>query len=149
MRQALLLLALALTALDAPAGEAPECIRAPFEHAGHSPRQLRAIAAACPERIMARLYYNRAYHLELLEDFRALGSLISYGGAGSSIHAEAYRTLIGLYEAFARAAWQRSGGAQVIAALNDGYEKATAVAELRLKGQDNLADHLASTQFDQ
>jgi hypothetical protein len=97
---------------------------------------------------VARLYYNRAYHLELLDDFDMLASLISFGRSGDGAHRESYRALIALYEGFAEAAWMQGGGAEVIAGLNEGYEKASAVAELRLKGRHNLADRLASTQFD-
>ena len=87
---------------------------------------------------MARLYYNRAYHAELLQEGEALSRIVSVSGRETTRHLQAYRLYMALLEAFARN-WNRNIQDRA-AFLNREYDRRSEVVELRLHGYDRLAD---------
>lgn len=111
----------------------------PFNHdAGEDPASLRQIARACIEPEIANLYYNRAYHAELLHKFRTLNRLQALKPNHNKTHYHTQRIFIGLAEAFAQRAWQR-GTSHAISQLNRQYDRSIEIAEYQLKGYDMLA----------
>lgn len=111
----------------------------PFNHdAGEDPASLRLIARACIEPEIANLFYNRAYHAELLHKFRTLNRLQALKPNHTQTHYQTQRIFIGLAEAFARRAWQRGTG-NAISQLNLQYDRSIEIAEYQLKGYDMLA----------
>jgi len=114
------------------------CHNVDYAYQQHTPKQLRAIAATCGSEALTRLYYNRAYHLELLQEGATLSQIIASFSSDVSHHIEAYRMYIALIEAFAPA-WYADADARV-AFLNREYDHRGEVTELRLHGYDHLAD---------
>jgi hypothetical protein len=119
----------------------PAACREPFGATGDIPRPdpaaLRRIARDCTDAVVRRLYYNRAYHTELLADLRTLARLKKGYDAGDRTRLEQGRIYIGLTESFAARAWPRRPG--VIIALNRAYEQSIRTVELTIGGYDRLA----------
>jgi hypothetical protein len=84
------------------------------------------------------LFYNRAYHSDLLEEGKTLSNLISYFGQDIKRHFEAYRLYIALIEQFAP--YWYPDATERAAFLNTEYDRRGEVVELRLHGYDRLAD---------
>jgi hypothetical protein len=125
----------------------PACAEPAEPYAHYSPPELRSIAASCLSPEIARLFYNRAYHADLLEHYRVLARLDRGGrGGDGGYRYETYPMFIGLAEAFARDAWKRRGEA-AIRELNAGYDRAMEIAELRIRGYDPTADYLEHRLF--
>lgn len=111
----------------------------PFSHhAGEDPQQLRQIARTCSRPAISHLFYNRAYHAELLEKFQILNRLQFLRPNHNQTHYHTQRIYIGLVEAFAQRAWQR-GMLNAISQLNRQYDHSIEIAEHQLKGYDMLA----------
>ncbi|MCW8908902.1 MAG: hypothetical protein OQL28_16805 [Sedimenticola sp.] len=123
---------------DAAVADNADCYT-PFNHgAGEDPTGLRQIARACAEPEISNLFYNRAYHAELLRKFRTLNRLQALKPNHNQTHYHTQRIYIGLAEAFARRAWQRGTG-NAISQLNRQYDQSIEIAEYQLKGYDMLA----------
>lgn len=111
----------------------------PFNHrAGDNPQLLRQIARTCGKPAVANLFYNRAYHAELLHKFRTLSRLQALKPNHNQTHYHTQRIYIGLAEAFAQRAWQHGAG-NAISQLNLQYDHSIETAEYQLKGYDMLA----------
>ena len=106
----------------------------------HTPSERRAIAASCQSGPVARLYYHRARHADLVAEERTLARLIAYSPPASRYHFAAYEVYIALIEALAPV-WYADPAARV-EFLNAEYDHRGEVAELRLHGYDTLADRL-------
>jgi hypothetical protein len=133
----------ALTACGgAFAQEHPGCrdLDYPYQHL--SSAELRAIAASCRYRDIAYLYYNRAYHADLLSRADALASLIPYSGREKEkqYDMQSYRYYMAMLEQLA-SVWYPDPMARV-RFLNLEYDRRSEIAELRLKGYDHIADRL-------
>lgn len=104
---------------------------------------LRQLAAACGDGPVSRLFNNRAYTSDIEHDYQTYLQLIPYQRAGSRDQVDyyAYRMFLGLAEAFAPKAAETS--AARVEWLNQAYEQANELAELRMKGYDRLADRRA------
>jgi hypothetical protein len=123
-------------AVSVPEHEA--CSNLQYLYNTHTSKQLRAIAATCQSESMSRLYYNRAYHADLLQEGETLSQIVALFSRDMRRHIEAYRVYIALIEAFAPS-WYADAGARV-AFLNKEYDQRGEVTELRLHGYDRLAD---------
>jgi hypothetical protein len=125
----------------------PGCDRPWEPHSDLPASALRSIAASCASSEIKRLFYNRAYHLDLLGYYQALSGLDRPGlGKDDRYRFEAYRMFINLAEAFAWDAWGQRGEA-AIAELNGSYDRAMEIADLRLRGHSLIADRLESRLF--
>lgn len=139
--QPYLLPALALLAASAAADPQPP-LACPALAPPAPAELLRQAAKSCDSQSLAMLYYNRAYHADLLEHYRSVMRLDSYRGQEDAKNYHAYRIFIGLSEALAQSRAASEGQTEAVAWLNSVYERAGEIAELRLKGYDNLADRM-------
>ena len=103
-------------------------------------KELRAIASNCSDSELARLYYNRAYHQDLLNEAEFLSQLISYRHNSAHQHMINYRLYIAMVELFARHSLPKLEVRAVY--LNEIYDKYDEVAMLRIRGYDKTADNL-------
>lgn len=127
-----------LSGPGAIAGPADDCDH-PFAYsAGYSPQQFRQVAKKCDRTEIANLFYNRAYHAELLHKFRLLKRLHAHQPNHDLTHYHTQRIFIALSEAFARRAWEQ-GTTQAIEQLNRQYDHSIEIAEYQLRGYDTLA----------
>ncbi|MCW8891428.1 MAG: hypothetical protein OQL20_12280 [Sedimenticola sp.] len=111
----------------------------PFSHTSkYSPERMRQVAENCGETAIANLFYNRAYHAELLEKFQVINRLQSHQPNHDLTHYHTQRIFIALSEAFAKRAWEQ-GHQQAITHLNQNYDRSIEIAEHQLKGYDVLA----------
>ena len=106
----------------------------------HASEELRTIAASCKSKPIANLYYNRAYHAELVAEATSLAGLITYSDNSSRVRFMAYRLYMALLEQMAPI-WYPDSAARV-AFLNHEYDRRVEIAGLRLRGYDQVADHL-------
>lgn len=114
------------------------CSNLNYPYQTHSSKELRAIAATCQSDAVSRLYYNRAYHVDLLQEGETLSQIIALHNRDMRRHIEAYRFYIALVEAFAPS-WFPDANARATF-LNKEYDRLGEVAELRLHGYDHMAD---------
>jgi hypothetical protein len=119
----------------------PACGRPAEPYAQHAAEVLRAIAASCATPEIARLFNNRARHRELLSELRIMAGVERAGPDDGTARLEAYRIFIALAEALAWRGPPQPADEATIRHLNAAYERATEVAELRLRGYDRVADH--------
>ncbi|MCW8945528.1 MAG: hypothetical protein OQL27_12205 [Sedimenticola sp.] len=111
----------------------------PFSHSSdYTPKLMRQVAENCGETAIANLFYNRAYHAELLQKFQLINRLQSHKPNHDLTHYHTQRMFIALSEAFAKRAWER-GEQQAITELNRNYDSSIEIAEYQLKGYDILA----------
>ena len=95
-----------------------------------SAERLKAIANTCSSPLVSELYRHRARYAQLIQRYEAASSK-------SDRFITAYRIYITLTEDFAANA--NNTPVLSLVALNMGYEYATRLTELRLKGEDELA----------
>ena len=141
MRTQRFLLALtALACVDHAAAEHPACVRPEADFSKTSPSALRDIAATCENPEVERLFFNRAYARDLQADYHTYLKLIPFRWIDSQDHVNfnAYRMFLSLAEAFSIQLIDRQE--QRITWLNRAYEQANEIAELRMKGNDRVAD---------
>ena len=141
LRSALSMLCFLLSGVVAAQGPSGECRGTPAVEPSAGPAELRATAERCPPGPTADLWYNRAYHSDLLRRYRSAMELEVYRASDDARNYHSYRIFIGLSEALARHA-RRSGDPENVVWLNSIYDRAGEVAEMRLKGYDLQADHL-------
>lgn len=123
--------------------EPPECYTHKYSSEQLSAERLRTIAEKCPLTPVANLYYNRAYHIDLINhhaDKSKLESIVLDRSERFERVLESYRVYIALVETFAIRT--NAEVAVLIEALNQGYEEAIELAELRFQGYDRRADWL-------
>ena len=105
-----------------------------------SARLYREIAASCEDPNTAELNYNRAYFMELLARYRATLRLQAASGQEDLKDYHAYRIFIGLTEALTRQL--ATGPSNQADSLNAVYDRASEIAELRLRGYELQANYL-------
>ena len=120
------------------AQEHEACLNLHYDYQNHTAKQLRTIAATCQSEGIAHLYYNRAYHVDLLKEGETLSQIDALYSRDLTRYIESYRLYIALIEAFAPS-WYSSPDARA-AFLNREYDQRGEVAELRLHGYDRIAD---------
>lgn len=103
--------------------------------------ELRSIATSCRPGPRADLWYNRAYHAELLDRYRSMMQLEAYWPQEDARNYYSYRLFIALSEALALQTMEPDSTDTVVW-LNSIYDRAGEVAEMRLKGYDLQADRL-------
>jgi hypothetical protein len=135
-------LGLAFNGVAVSASEDPACAQLDHTFQSYTAGQLRAIAGTCDDKSVARLFYNRAYHKDLLSEGRALSGIITSNAEPDGYHVTSYRLYIALVEELSFQ-WFPEPNARV-AFLNKVYERRGEVIELRLHGYDRLADALDS-----
>ena len=99
--------------------------------------QWRSIAGTCHKHAVAKLFYNRAYHNNLLSEGKTLSGIITQNAEPGGYHIIAYRLYIAMMEELSMQ-WFPNG-AQRVAFLSRVYEHRGEVIELRLHGYDRLA----------
>lgn len=134
----LIFISVLMGASVALAEQSPSCVDTNFEYMNLTAKELRSIAATCHSGELSQLYYNRAYHADLVEEGKTLSELIAYYSRGVEHHFEAYRLYIALIETMSPI-WYPNPKDRVTF-LNKEYEQRGEVAELRLHGYDRLAD---------
>ena len=139
----LLMLLTLLASAPALAQEHPACRNVAYHYETHTPEELRSIAKSCKTVPIANLYYNRAYHADLVTEATTLARLIAYSDNSSNVHFEAYRLYMALLEQMA-AIWYPDS-ADRVAFLNREYDQRVEIAGLRLRGYDHVAEHLERT----
>ena len=122
------------------ANESPACHDHESNHINSSANELSSIAVSCEDKDIARLFYNRAYHKNLLSEGKALSGIILHNSESSAYQFTAYRLYIAMVEELAPLYYPDAQ--QRIEFLNAVYERRSEVVELRLKGNDRLADAL-------
>jgi len=122
------------------AAEKPACHDQESTYINSSASELREIAKSCENKSMARLFYNRAYYKYLLSEGKALSGIVLYNSESSDYQLTAYRLYIAMVEELALIYYPNVE--QRIDFLNTVYERRSEVVELRLKGNDRLADAL-------
>lgn len=130
-------------ALPVAGEEAPECYTHKYDSEQLSAERLRKIAEKCPLTPVANLYYNRAYHIDLINHHAGksrLQNIVLDRSERFERVLEAYRVYIALVETFAT--HTNTEVTVLIEALNQGYEDAIELAELRFLGYDRRADWL-------
>lgn len=137
----LLLLACLLSPPASLAEGHPACAEGLKSERSAAAVEMRDIAASCPPGATADLWYNRAYHADLLDRYQRLMQLEAYRAQDDARNYHSYRIFIGLSEALARYGQQAQGGDAVVW-LNSIYDRAGEIAEMRLKGYDLQADRL-------
>ncbi len=136
-----LLIALALTVSgSALAQEHPACSKLDYHLEPYDSTLLRAIAASCKSESIANLYYNRAYHADLVIEGTTLAELDVYSREGNVAHFDRYRLYMALLEQMAPIWYEDS--AERASLLNREYDRSNEVARLRLRGYDHAADKL-------
>lgn len=121
------------------ASENPACSSPDSTYIDSSATTLRKIAVTCTDSEIARLFYNRAYHKDLLAEEKVLSGLDTVNDE-SRYEITAYRLYIALLEELAPFYFPELG--QRVSFLNQVYEKRGEVVELRIRGYDKLADAL-------
>ncbi|KPJ90181.1 MAG: hypothetical protein AMJ53_14625 [Gammaproteobacteria bacterium SG8_11] len=122
----------------ANAEEHVACTNLDYDYQVHSSKDLRDIAATCQARSISQLYYNRAYHVDLLKEGEVLSQIVAMVSRDLTHYIEAYRFYIALIESFAPT-WYPDANERVDF-LNHEYDRRGEVTELRLHGYDRIAD---------
>ncbi|MES9852114.1 MAG: hypothetical protein ABW170_09815 [Candidatus Thiodiazotropha sp. L084R] len=127
----------------ASAQEHPACLNLPLTEPAYTSEELLLIAQSCTSPEVAELYFNRAQHLRLLNQYILFEkSLINFGNRDNEAYVESYKVHIALVEAFYTKDMVIGKGEQVLAELNRIYEQSSEIAELRFKGYGLIADRL-------
>ncbi len=101
--------------------------------------ELLQIADSCPVQELSELYQNRAAHVRLLDESQSLGTQFQPKDDFDR-HMESYRIYIALIENFS--VHFKGSLAELLTELNSGYQNATELARLRLKGYEKRAEWL-------
>jgi hypothetical protein len=111
-----------------------------YQFEKHSPQELRRIAASCRSALVSTLYSQRAEHADLVEEHKLLSNMAIQSRGGTNPDLETYRIYIGLIEAFAANLYPDP--VERLYFLTEEYSRQIEIAELRLRGYDNLADRM-------
>jgi len=136
----LLVVLIMVSSSAALANESPACHDHESSYINSSAKELRSIAVSCEDKGIAQLFYNRAYHKYLLSEGKALSGIILHNSESSAYQFTAYSLYIAMVEELAPLYYPDAQ--QRIEFLNTVYERRSEVVELRLKGNDRLADAL-------
>jgi hypothetical protein len=122
------------------AEEHAACWDMDYQFEKHSPQELRRIAASCRSALVSTLYSQRAEHADLVEEHKLLSNMAIQSRGGTNPDLETYRIYIGLIEAFAANLYPDP--VERLYFLTEEYSRQIEIAELRLRGYDNLADRM-------
>ena len=126
------------------AEETPACTRTDYDWFRHSAHELRQFATACKSARFSELNYHRAYFRDLVTESDATASLIDFARSGNRADFSAYTFHMILTEQLARHYFPTTAGR--LSHLIDAYEVNNEIAELRLRGYNNLANRLSNLQ---
>jgi len=110
----------------------------------HSSDELRHIASTCESGYFSELNFHRAYYIDLVNEATATAGLIDYVRTENRANLSAYKFHMMLAEQLARHLYPTRVGQLLF--LNGEYEVNNEIAELRLRGYNNLADRLSALQ---
>lgn len=117
------------------------CSTSYFSSLSDTAQKLRDTAAKCSNQQLSRLYYNRAYHHELMTERRSLAKLLTKNAENREDHQITGDLLyIALVEAFAPHRYKNEN--KRVDFLNKVYEQRSEIMELRLRGYDKRAELL-------
>lgn len=136
----LLLSALLASANPVFAGDEARCLKLDDSPQLQSSAELRSIAASCPIPDISYLYYQRAYHADLVHEGQALSGLIPHGRHADRYDFESYRMYMAMIEMLAKD-WYPDIQERV-KFLNAEYDRRGEIAELRLHGYHRAANQL-------
>lgn len=132
------ILSLGFLSTQTMAGEHTACKNPFWDYAQQNPNELREIATSCSDEIISNLYFSRAYHKELLNEYQKLSRLEFYRATNDQMYLESQNMLIGLSEAFAYNRW-KNGEDDVLGQLIDQYDQAIETTEYLIRGNEVLA----------
>jgi hypothetical protein len=123
-------------------GQHAACQQLNIAQGKYSQEVLVEIAKSCIDPAVSELYFNRAYHLRMLEKYRFFErSLSHYRGDAGQAYIDAYRIHIGLAEAFIERQLS-SNKIEAVRQLNEIYDQSSEIAEMRFRGYDLLANRM-------
>lgn len=141
MRKLLLCIALCVSPALYGADEHAACTDIAYDWFSLPADELRSIAHACESGRFSELNYLRAYHHDLVTEGVATSSPISFARAESRANFHAYTFHMLLTEQMARHYYPTTAGQ--LAFLIEEYEVENEIAELWLRGYNNLASRLS------
>ena len=141
MRKLLLCITLCFSPILHGAQEHAACTTTGYDWFTHTAGELRKIAAACKSQRFAELNFHRAYYRDLVAEGDATASLIDYARSDSRANFSAYVFHMVLMEQLARHYHPTTAGQ--LSFLNREYEINNEIAELWLRGYNNLAMRLS------
>ena len=119
----------------------PACNDTTYDWLMHSAAELRRLAAGCRSPRFSELNFHRAYFRDLVTEGNATASLIDYAPSESRANFGAYVVHMLLMEQLARHYYPTTAGQLLF--LNSEYEINNEIAELWLRGYNNLALRLS------
>ena len=140
MRKLLLCVALYFSPAVHGAQEHAACTNTGYDWFTHTAGELRGIASACSSERFSELNFQRAYFRDLVAEGDATSSLIDYARSESRASFSAFVFHMILKEQLARHYYPTTAGQLMF--LNREYEINNEIAELWLRGYNNLATRL-------
>lgn len=122
------------------AAEPRACIDPGYDWFSHTSAELRLLADQCTTDAFTELNYHRAYFRDLTSEADAAAELIDFSRSSSRANFENYAFYIMLVEKLAPLYFQTA--AAQLEMLNNEYEINNEIAELWLRGYDNLVARL-------
>jgi len=144
MRKLLLCLSLCFSPNLFGAEEHPVCNDASHDWLRHTAERLRELAASCQSSRFSELNFHRAYYRDLVSESDAAAALIDYNRSEGRSNLRAYAFHMLLTEQMARHYFPTMAGQ--LSYLISEYEKKNEIAELWLRGYNNLANRLSELQ---
>ena len=144
MRKLLLCISLCITPTLCGAEQHPACTDPSHDWSSHTAEQLRGIAGSCSSARFSELNFHRAYYRDLVSEGAATASLINYTRSEGRANFSAYTIHMLLTEQMARHYFPTTAG-QLHFLIGE-YEKKNEIAELWLRGYNNLANRLSELQ---
>ena len=144
MRKLLLCISLCISPTLFGADEHPACTDTNHDWFSHTTDRLREIAHSCPSALFGELNYHRAYYRDLVSEGAATSSLIDYARSEGRANFSAYSFHMLLTEQMARHYFPTTDG--LLNFLIGEYESKNEIAELWLRGYNNLANRLSELQ---
>ncbi|UCE88510.1 MAG: hypothetical protein JSW10_09180 [Pseudomonadota bacterium] len=141
MKIILFLMFLVLFAISVgQANDHSACADPYFRHSEQSSEQLRIIAASCSDPAVSELFFNRAFHADLVAKAQSLARRRAHDLNSSRTDFRSYQTYITFVEALAPIWFPETS--ERARFLNHEYRRHGEIAELRLNGHHRLADRL-------
>jgi hypothetical protein len=141
MRKLLLWIALCVSPILYGADEHAACTDITYDWFSLPADELRHIAHSCRSGHFSELNYLRAYHHDLVNEGVVTSSAISFARPESRANFRAYTFHMLLTEQMARHYYPTTAGQ--LAFLIEEYEVENEIAELWLRGYNNLANRLS------
>ncbi len=144
MRKLLLCISLCCSPNLFGSDEHPVCTNASHDWHHYAAERLRKLAASCHSPRFSELNFHRAYYRDLVNEGAATASLIDYSRSEGRANFSAYTLYMLLTEQMARHYYPTTTG-QLNFLIGE-YEKRNEIAELWLRGYNNLANRLSELQ---